>query len=137
MAQEIRHDGVVDSVDGQDVMVRIVQSSACAGCQASRICRAAESKERLIPVHCADTSGLHAGQAVTVAGAQSMGMKAVAFAFGLPLLLLLAGMITAMAVTGSEKIAAVSALAVLAPYYIILFLLRDRIGGSFEFRIIK
>jgi len=137
MAQDIRHDGIVDSIDGQNVMVRIVQSSACAECQASRICRAAESKVKLVQVFGADTSALHVGQAVTVAGAESLGIKAVAFAFGLPLLLLLTGLITAVAVTGSEKVAAVSALAVLAPYYILLFLLRDRIKRDFQFRIIN
>ena len=49
----------------------------------------------------------------------------------------LTGLITAVAVTGSEKVAAVSALAVLAPYYILLFLLRDRIKRDFQFRIIN
>ena len=137
MAQDIRHQGVIDSVEGQTVMVRITQSSACGGCQARNICRAAESKDKLVEVSCADASGFSAGQAVTVAGAESLGMKAVAFAFGLPLLLLLAALITAMSVAGSEKVAAIAALGVLVPYYIVLFLLRDRFRKDFQFRIIQ
>lgn len=137
MAQDIRHQGVIDSVEGQTVMVRITQSSACGGCQARNICRAAESKDKLVEVNCADASGFSAGQAVTVAGAESLGMKAVAFAFGLPLLLLLAALITAMSVAGSEKVAAIAALGVLVPYYIVLFLLRDRFRKDFQFRIIQ
>lgn len=136
MAQDIRHQGTVDSIDGQKVNVRITQSSACGGCQARDICRAAESKEKVVEVLCADAAVLHVGQEVTVAGAESLGLKAVAFAFGLPLLLLLAGLITAMALTGSEKLAALCALAVLAPYYIVLFLCRNRIKRDFRFRII-
>lgn len=136
MAQDIRHQGTVDSIDGQKVNVRITQSSACGGCQARNICRAAESKEKVVEVLCADAASLHVGQEVTVAGAESLGLRAVAFAFGLPLLLLMAGLITAMALTGSEKLGALCALAALAPYYIVLFLCRNRIKRDFRFRII-
>ena len=137
MTQEIRHDGVIDSIDGQTVIVRITQSSACGGCQARNICRAAESKDKLVEVLSADADGLKTGQAVMVAGAESLGMKAVAFAFGLPLLLLVVALVAAMAVSGSEKVAAVAALGILVPYYIVLFLFRDRIKKDFQFRIIR
>ena len=137
MAQDIRHQGVIDSVEGHTVMVRITQSSACGGCQARNICRAAESKDKTVEVHCADASGFKAGQTVTVSGAESLGMKAVAFAFGLPLLLLVAALVVAMAVSGSEKVAAIAALGVLVPYYVVLFLLRDRFKKDFQFRIIQ
>ena len=46
MVGEIRHQGVVDMIDGQTVIVRITQQSACTGCQARSICHAAESKEQ-------------------------------------------------------------------------------------------
>ncbi|MBO7436918.1 MAG: SoxR reducing system RseC family protein [Bacteroidaceae bacterium] len=137
MAQDIRHEGVIDSVEGQTVIVRITQSSACGGCQARNICRAAESKDKLVEVHSADVSGFQAGQTVMIAGAESLGMKAVAFAFGLPLVLLVAALVTAMAVSGSEKVAAIAALGILVPYYVVLFLLRDRIKRDFQFRIIR
>ena len=137
MAQDIRHQGVVDSIDGQDIIVRITQSSACGGCQARNICRAAESKDKLVEVRCADADSFDVGQTVTVAGAESLGLKAVTFAFGLPLLLLLAVLVTAVAVVGSEKVAAIAALGILVPYYVVLFLLRDRIKKDFQFRIIQ
>lgn len=137
MGTDIRHEGVIDSIEGQDVIVRITQSSACGGCQARSICRAAESKDKLVEVHCADAGGFDVGQTVTVAGAESLGLKAVTFAFGLPLVLLLAALVTAMAVAGSEKVAAMAALGILVPYYLVLFLFRDRIKKDFQFRIIE
>ena len=136
MVQEIRHDGIVDSIDGQTVVVRITQSSACGGCQASKICHAAESKDKLVDVHCTDAGSFMVGQAVTVAGAESLGVKAVMWAFGLPLLLLLAVLFTAVALTGSEKVAAAASVGLLVPYYIVLFLMRDRFKKDFRFRII-
>ena len=136
MGADIRHEGVIDSIDGQKVTVRILQASACSGCQASRICRASESKEKLVEVFSKDVRNLSVGQVVTVAGAESIGVRAVAWAFGLPLLLLLAVLIGAVTVTGSERVAAVASLGVLVPYYIVLFLLRDRFKKDFQFRII-
>ena len=137
MAQDIRHDGIVDSIDGQTVIVRITQSAACGGCQARNICRAAESKDKLVEVHCADAGSFVAGQAVTVAGAESLGLKAVMWAFGLPLMLLLASLVAAMSITGNERMAVLAALGILVPYYIVLFLLRGRFKKDFQFRIIQ
>ena len=136
MTADIRHEGVVNSIDGQKVTVRILQASACSGCQASRICRAAESKEKLIEVDMTGAESLSVGQTVTVVAGERMGMIAVLLAFGLPLLLLIVALIAAMRVSGSEKIAAIASLAVLAPYYMVLFLCRSRIKKDFGFRII-
>lgn len=136
MGADIRHEGVVDSIDGQKVTVRILQASACSGCQASRICRAAESKEKLVDVEMSGAESLSVGQKVTVAVQERLGMAAVLLAFGLPLLLLFVALAVAMRITGSEQIGALASFAVLVPYYIVLFLLRNRIRKDFGFRII-
>ena len=136
MAQDIRHEGVVDSIGGQTVIVRITQSSACGGCQVRNMCRAAESKEKLVEVDMTGAESLSVGQTVTVVAGERMGMTAVLLAFGLPLLLLLIALIAAMWVSGSEKIAAIASIGVLVPYYIVLFLCRGRIKKDFGFRII-
>ena len=136
MAQDIRHEGVVDSIGGQTVVVRITQSSACGGCQVRNMCRAAESKEKLVEVDMTGAESLSVGQTVTVVAGERMGMTAVLLAFGLPLLLLLIALIAAMRVSGSEKIAAIASIGVLVPYYIVLFLCRGRIKKDFGFRII-
>ena len=71
MGADIRHDGIVNSIDGQKVTVRILQASACSGCQASRICRAAESKEKLVEIEMKGADTLSVGQTVTIAGEES------------------------------------------------------------------
>jgi len=136
MARYISHQGVVDSIDGQNVIVRITQSSACGGCQARNICHAAESKDKMVEVFYADAENLKVGQSVTVAGAESLGIKAVVFAFGLPLLLLIAALITTLRLTADEKVSALVSLGILVPYYIVLLLMRNRIKRDFIFRII-
>ena len=136
MTVDIRHEGVVNSIDGQKVTVRILQASACSGCQASRICSAAESKEKLVEVDITGTENLSVGQTVTVVAGERMGITAVLLAFGLPLLLLMVALIASLKVSGSEKVAAIASMAVLLPYYLALFLFRNRIKKDFGFRII-
>lgn len=135
MADEFRHEGFVESVDGNMVRVRILQSSACSGCQAKSLCKVSESKEKLIDVECSDASRFAVAQKVDVVGTAGQGMRAVMLAFTVPLLLLLAVVIGCSALGLSDGVAAVCALAVLVPYYIVLFLMRGRLDRCFRFRI--
>ena len=51
MADIIKHRGIVEKVEGSHVVVRIVQTSACAACSAKGLCNASESKEKQIDVY--------------------------------------------------------------------------------------
>lgn len=135
MADEFRHEGVVESVDGNMVRVRILQASACSGCRVKSLCKVSESKEKLIDVECGDASRFAVAQKVNVVGTTGQGMRAVMLAFTLPLVLLLTVVIGCSALGFSDGTAAVCALAVLVPYYIVLFLMRDRLNRRFRFRI--
>lgn len=136
MSADIRHEGVIDSIEGQKVTVRILQVAACSGCHASRICRAAESKVKLVDVNMTGAEKLSVGQTVTVVAGERMGITAVLLAFGLPLLFLMVALIVTVTLTGSEKMGAIVSLAVLIPYYVVLYLCRNWIKKDFGFRII-
>lgn len=135
IADEFRHEGFVESVDGNTVRVRILQASACSGCQVKSLCKVSESKEKLIDVECSDASRFSVAQKVNVVGTTGQGMRAVMLAFTVPLVLLLAVVIGCSALGLSDGTAAVCALAVLVPYYILLFLMRGRLNRRFQFRI--
>ena len=134
MAEVIKHDGIVDAIDGDCIHVRIVQASACAACGAKSLCSAAESKEKIVDVYGADTKTYRVGQRVMVEGAAAMGMKAVRLAFLFPLVLLVAAVAVAMWVTeGNEAVAALSALLALAVYFLALFACKKRLTREFTF----
>lgn len=46
MADIIKHQGIVENINGSHVMVRIVQTSACAACSAKGHCASADTKEK-------------------------------------------------------------------------------------------
>ena len=134
MAEVIKHDGVVDSIEGDCIHVRIVQASACAACGAKSLCSAAESKEKMVDVFGADTAAYQVGQRVMVEGAATMGMKAVRLAFLFPLLLLVAAVALVMWLTGgNEALAALSALLALMVYFVVLFACKKRLKQEFTF----
>ncbi len=134
MADVIKHDGIVDSIEGDCIHVRIVQASACATCGAKSLCSAAESKEKIVDIYGADAKAYQVGQRVMVEGAATMGMKAVRLAFLFPLLLLVAAISVAMWLTkDNEAVAALSALLALVVYFLTLFACKKRLMREFTF----
>lgn len=133
MSETVRHAGVIDSIDGGKVCVRIVQTSACAACKVAGYCNAAESKEKLVDVLVADGSRWRVGDQVTVAASQQMATQALLLAFGLPLLILLVVLLVVLRLTGSEILSALCGLGALAPYYAVLWLTRHKMQKRLAF----
>ena len=135
MSQKIRHYGIVDSIEEGRVHVRILQSTACGACKVAGYCNAAEAKEKLIDVFTARATNYQVGDTVTVSVSQSMASRALMWAFGLPLVLMIVVLVFVLWQTGNEGLAAQSSLLVLIPYYGLLFLLRHRMRQQIYFEI--
>lgn len=135
MSNKISHEGVVESVSGDCVRVRIVQSTACASCKISSHCNASESKVKFIDVITPDASSHHVGDAVTVSTTTGIGNEAVRIAFVWPLLLLLVLLFGIHFLSGNDTMAVLVSFAGIAVYYLCVWLLRGRIGQKFQFAI--
>ena len=132
----VSHSGVVERVEDGCVHVRIVQTSACAACKVAGYCNAAESKEKIVDVFGdATAKELAVGQQVTVTTSGQVAAKALMWGFGLPFVLMVAVLVLVLWLTGSEGKAALSGLAALVPYYILLWLLRNRMRQQLAFSI--
>lgn len=137
MADIIKHRGKVEKVNGSHVVVRIVQTSACSACSAKGMCNASESKEKLIDVYGVNPS-YQIGEEVVLCGSTSMGMRAVFLAFGIPVFILLAALFIAMRVTdGDALFSAVVSLLAVTPYYLVIYLMKDKLNKTFSFVIEK
>lgn len=136
MSDIIQHVGTVESIAGNHVRVRIVQTSACATCAAHKYCNSSESKEKMIDVYTKDAVHYQVGQTVKVLGTTSMGMRAVLWAFGVPFVVLVAVLYATWMVTGGdEPFSALAALASLALYYLVLYFCRGKMAKRFVFTI--
>ena len=137
MADIIKHRGIVEKVEGSHVVVRIVQTSACAACSAKGLCNASESKEKQIAVYEVNAS-YQIGEEVVLCGTTSMGMRAVFLAFGIPMLLLLVALFVTMRVTdGDALVSSLVALFAVVPYYLVIYFMKDKLNKTFSFTIEK
>lgn len=134
MANVISHQGVIESVHGSQVNVRIVQTSACSSCSAKGHCMAAESKEKIIEVTELDHH-YNIGETVEIYGATSMGMKAVLGAFIIPFLVLVISLFAGMAIMGDELLSSACSIGLLILYYILLAMNKHKLKSEFSFKI--
>ena len=135
MANTIKHQGIVENINGSHLQVRIIQTSACASCSIKGHCSSADTKEKLIDVIDDNVSSYQPGDRVWVIGELSMGVMAVLLAFILPFLVLIFSLFIFMAIWNDELGSALCSLALLIPYYYILWLNKSRLGKKFSFSI--
>ena len=131
----IKHLGIVESIQGSHLSVRIVQTSACAACSAKGHCSSADSKDKIIDIMDTAAASYQVGERVMVVGETSMGMMVVVLAFIIPFVLLIFSLFLFMSLIGNELYAALLSLTVLVPYYFILWLNKTRLKQKFSFTI--
>ena len=131
MSSNITHDGVVIKTEGTKVTVRFVQSSACSGCHAKGICSSQDSAEKVVV---AEGYGVpyQVGEAVNIIVSNRMAWQAVRYAFAIPLVVALVVLFCAVPLWG-EIAGCLAAIGILVLYYLVLFLLRHRLGSEVEF----
>ena len=135
MADSIKHLGIVESMNGSHLEVKIVQSSACSSCSVKGHCSVSDTKEKIIEVFNILNLPCKIGDRIMLAGRTSMGMKAVLLAFVVPFCVLMLALVLSLTFMGedNELFAAVVALCSLVPYYVILYLCRGKLKRSFTF----
>lgn len=133
----IEHEGIIEKINGNHITVRILQQSACSACHAKGACMAADMKEKRVDV--SDSSGLyHPHERVVVTGKESIGYKAVLWAFVFPLILLITMLVLGISAWHfNETEAALGSILILVPYYFLLYLLRHKMANTFRFSIKK
>lgn len=134
------------SISGNHVRVHILQASACASCKAASQCTASESKVKVIDVWTDNSAEFNVGDNVMVEIANRIGMMSVLVGFVAPICAVLFGVVLALILTGegaifyidepyNQAVAAVVGLLMLLPYYIVLYIFRDKIREKITFSV--
>ncbi|MDL2214561.1 SoxR reducing system RseC family protein [Dysgonomonas sp. OttesenSCG-928-M03] len=133
---KIKHEGIISEISDNCVYVRIVQSSACSDCHAKNICSLSESKEKIIEIPNLFEK-YHVGDKVIVTGDSSLGLKAVLYAFAIPLILIVIVLASAIKLSCPESISATLSIVSLGIYLVILYLLREKLKKKFIFSLVR
>jgi sigma-E factor negative regulatory protein RseC len=134
----VKHLGEVIRIEGDVVAVRMTVNSACSACHAKGVCGASEQTDKIVEVETADASMYKVGDSVEVALLQrDMGSKSVILAYVVPFFVLTLALVGALLLGASEGVAVLAAIAGVALWYGVLFLLRDKVKNRIKFIIIK
>lgn len=134
----IEHEGRIVEISEDSISVEIVNKSACAACHAKGVCAAGEEAVKIVEVPLSIstlTSDYKVGDTVNVVLSGSLGVKAIWFAYIIPLIVLLAAIFTFSAVGVQELYVGLLSLAVVAVYYIGLAFFRNKLSKIFTFSI--
>ena len=116
--------GIVAAVHGMVADIEIVQRGSCASCHVKSICAAGDGRRRLIQAP--NRHGLKRGDRVDISMRERYGWLGVAFAFVIPLIVVVAVLFGTADIFGNEELAALAGIGTLVPYYAGLYALRRR-----------
>lgn len=132
----IEHIGTVVAQDGDRLSVQIEQQSACSSCQVRSACSVSEKEEKIIEVS-ARGEAYAVGEQVLLLGQSSLGLKAVFWAYVLPLAVMFVTLVVLTACDVQEALAGTLALCALVPYYLILRLFNKKMQKKFTLTVTK
>ena len=134
----IKHCGEVVRVSENKVWVRMTVNSACSECHARAVCGVDESKDKIVEVKTSDAATYAVGESVEVASAnRSMGAKSVFLAYVVPFFVLLLVLVVLTVFGASEGLAAISAIAGVGLYYVVLWRMNGKVEKTIKFIITK
>jgi sigma-E factor negative regulatory protein RseC len=128
--------GIVSEITAENIAVNIISISACSRCTAKELCTAFERKEKLIFVPNAGQN-LRNGDKVSVRMEVSMGLKAVALAYFVPIVVVIAILLFLIEMGMEELLAGITSLLSLVAYYLVIYLIREKLKRQFYFYIEK
>lgn len=124
--------GIVEEISNQYIHVRIHNESACSMCYSKGVCTSLGSGERIIDVEPDPSRKVAVGDTVDIQMISSSAWTAILLGYIIPFILLMGTLLIVNSLAG-EAIAAISALLILAPYFLILYTVRNRMRRYFRF----
>ena len=131
--ETISHEGVVTKIADDELEIKILAQSACAACHAKSACGMGEQAEKILTVPRPKGKDFAIGQKVNVRMAIGQGNKAAVLAYLIPIILLLAVLFACLGLHVKEGLAALISIVALVPYYIVLYLKRDKLKQKFDY----
>ena len=133
--ETISHEGIVTKITDDELEIKILAQSACATCHAKSACGMGEQAEKTLTVPRPKDKEFSLNQRVNVKMAIGQGNKAAILAYLIPIVLLLAVLFICLGLGMNEGLAALVSIVAMIPYYIVLYLKRDKLKKQFEYTI--
>ena len=133
--ETISHEGIITEIGDDELKIKILSKSACAACHAKSACTMSDMAEKILTVPKPQNRDFQLMQRVNVSMKVSQGNKAAILGYLLPFALMMAVLFTLIGCGLGEGLSALCSLAALIPYYIMLYLRRDKLKKQFDYEI--
>ena len=133
--ETISHEGIVTKITDDELEIKILAQSACAACHAKSACGMGEQAEKILTVPRPEGKDFTLNQRVNVRMGIGQGNKAAVLAYLFPIILLLVVLFVCLGFGLNEGLSALISIVALIPYYIVLYLKRDKLKKQFEYTI--
>jgi sigma-E factor negative regulatory protein RseC len=130
----IEHQGTVSRISNDTLTVTLQGNIHCEGCKAQSACGVSDSNDKEIEVPINDSYQIN--EPVKVLMQRQLGMQAVFWAYLFPFILLVSVLFISVNFV-EEWLAGVLALAILIPYFVILYLTKSLFKKVFEVTVLK
>ena len=137
MDKVIKHKGRVVLVDGDRIDVEMIVDSACTACKAKKACGMGEESTKVVSLLTRSARMYEEGEEVDVSIEQRMGIKAAAYAYMYPFVVIVAVLLIMFELGFSDLVSGLSALGAAALYYVVLSFFRHRIEKEIIFKLSK
>ncbi len=135
-SKSVEHIGRIASIEGNKLIVQFLAQSACASCHAKGACSAADMENKEVEVLEPNPNRYQLGEKVKIVLKQSLGFRALLLGYLMPFFLVMLVLIVLSQFTTEGK-AGLGSLAVLLPYYLFLYFMKDRLKKTFTFSVKK
>ncbi|HFB61628.1 MAG TPA: hypothetical protein ENJ69_01460 [Bacteroidetes bacterium] len=133
--ETVTHPGIVKKIEGNKAEISVISKASCVSCSLNNVCSVSDMKEKIIEVDLADMGQYQEGENVTVEMKQSYGTWAVLLGYFFPFLVLFFGLILFLHWGLDQGLAGILAIALLIPYYGLLYLMRDFFKKRFRYHV--
>lgn len=133
MDNTICKEGIVRAVNGDNIEVEIIVSSACSECHAKSICIPTDHRRETVTAQSLYGEQFEHGEKVQLVLKGSAGTKAVVLAYLLPFVVLMVTLFGTYAITKNELAGVIVSIAFVVIYYIILKTQNKKIEQKFQF----
>ncbi len=133
--ETVTHPGVVRKIEGKKAEISVISKASCVSCSLNNVCSVSDMKEKIIEVDVAELDGLAEGEPVVVEMKQSYGTWAVLLGYFFPFLVLFLGLMLFLHWGLDQGLAGILAIALLIPYYGLLYLMRGFFKKRFRYHL--
>lgn len=135
MDEIVEHQGRILKIHENLIEVEIIPKSMCASCNVAGYCSVSNVETKIIEIPVQNSSEFSIGQIVDVYLTEDLALKAVFWAYGMPLIVLVLSLFISYFLLKNDLHAGLLAIAITGVYYIILSFFRKKLAKVYKFKI--